>query len=65
MLTLQEWEWKYNINADYFPRPHPFFPCVAVPCPSPNHPSYCALWDLSDYVVTSVIAGTVWIRPRK
>jgi hypothetical protein len=64
-MTLQEWQRASGANvgqfntldgvAKYTPA------CLIVT--APEH--YRALFGLSDYLVSSVAAGTVWLIPRK
>ncbi len=60
-MTLQEWLDRQNVN----PVSTKHDPCVPIASPSPNSEAYRDLFWLSDYFVSSVTAGTVWLLPRE
>lgn len=58
-LTLADWETKYREKAGEHPTGARFVPFV-----SPSEKAW-ELFHLSDFVVSSVQAGTVCLVPRK
>jgi hypothetical protein len=62
-MTLEQWKAKYRCSSESFRNPHPYAGLTAVPR-SPGEPGYVALVTLSDFVVETHKAGTVWLRDR-
>jgi len=57
-MTLQEWSTKFNVVVNQHPNGASYVPITI------NNSSYMELWHLSDYLVSSIQAGTIWLVPR-
>ncbi len=62
-MTLRDWSTLYLLQPEIFQPSHRLHPLAAVPR-SIGEPGYRELWRLTDYRVSTVQAGTVWLRPR-
>lgn len=56
LMTLNIWQERNNVKAT------PFREAMYLPDDVPNRES---LWSLTDYRVSSVSCGTIWLMPRK
>lgn len=61
-MTLQEWAEKNDAGVRDFNKPT-YEPMKTVA--DRSYPDRVGLFHLTDYVVTSVEAGTIWLAKRK
>lgn len=57
-MTLQEWQDKTKTEIGFKPNKWVYVPDVG------NLPSRSELWNLTDYRVTSVTGGVIWLLPK-
>ncbi len=60
--TLEQWTEKNGVRAMPFDKPG-YDPMMTVR--DRDYPDRVGLWHLSDYVVTSCEAGTIWLALRR
>lgn len=60
-MTLEEWTETNQIRAKVFDKPG-YLKMMTVG--DRSYPNRSELWNLSDYVVTSVEGGSIWLAPK-
>lgn len=62
LATLAEWTERNNISVQTYDKPG--FAPMRMVADRPNLPNRAELWRLSDYFVSSVEGGTIWLAKR-
>lgn len=61
-MTLDQWAEQNGTKPYEFNKPGYD---VMMTVPDRSYPDRVGLWHLTDYVVTSVTGGTIWLAKRK